>query len=105
MVRDAIDSKGAAARRPIAPWGLFAFWFVACSCSSRTTPSQAAHDPADSVKSNATAVSSTLAAIDVKSGAELWSMPVAHVRVVMVEWATGADIDRWAQATAEAKAP
>lgn len=46
-----------------------------------------------------------LAAIDVKTGAELWSMPVAHDRVVMVEWATGADIERWAQAAAGAKAP
>jgi hypothetical protein len=46
-----------------------------------------------------------LAAIDVKSGAELWSMPLTYDRVVMVEWATGADIDRWAEAVAAATAP
>lgn len=46
-----------------------------------------------------------LTAIDPASGATLWSSPVRHDRVVMVEWATGADIERWAQAAATAKAP
>jgi hypothetical protein len=46
-----------------------------------------------------------LRAIDPRSGAAIWSLPVRHDRVVMVEWATGADIERWAEAAVAAAAP